>query len=154
MSKDLQKKETDRIDKDTFRGLTQKETLDNLEALAVKVEEMIIRRPLSEQEIELRKESLMQKSINQSVLLEQLDEIKQEFKSKLDPLKMELKQIITDLKTRTKEEEGDVYHIPDYTGGYMCFFDVEGALISKRPLLPEEKKEGEGLEVKISRKAV
>jgi hypothetical protein len=140
-----------KLTKDTFKGLKTKEVLDNLEAMAVKVEPMIIRRPLSEDEIELRKNEVVEKSIAKAVLDKQFDEVREEFKNQIDPLKSRLKTLIEDLQTRTKEEEGDVYHIPDYDEGFMCFYDAAGVLINKRPLHPEEKKQGDGLVVKIER---
>lgn len=127
------------MEKRMFQNEDAQTIKDNLEALAVRTEEMTITRQLTPEEKTKLQQDLSSIAIKRAILEDQLDEIKQKFKNEIDPLKITFKSTVTALRTSVLEQEGTVYQIPSHEEGMMGFYDESGNLINSRPLMPEEK---------------
>lgn len=94
---------------------------------------------LSQEEMDIRREQMVENCINLSDLDDQLNDIKSNFKEKIKPLVLLNKSILQELRTKQTRVSGMLYHIKNEETGMMETYDDLGALISTRRLRPEEK---------------
>lgn len=106
---------------------------------AIEVEKGTYMRPLSDEELREYKDSLAKTSIDQAVLLDELTEIKKDFKLKLDPLRSEISSCIDAIKNQSIMVTGDQYKLPDYDNQMIHIVDQEGNVILSRPMYPRER---------------
>ncbi|MFT3679468.1 MAG: hypothetical protein QM791_04295 [Ferruginibacter sp.] len=116
-----------------------KERIACMQEAAAKVEETKYQKPLSEDELAARRESLADDCIKLNQLEDELKEVKDEYKDKMDPLKLANKKRLEEIKTKQTTVDGVLYHIPDFEESMMETYDGEGELVSSRRLRPEEK---------------
>lgn len=108
---------------------------------ADKVETTTYFKPLSQEELDLRREKLTDNAITLSEYEDQKKEIMDDFKEKMKPLAEENKQILTEVKTRQAKVEGTLYHLANHDEGFMETYDEQGELVSSRRLRPDEKQQ-------------
>lgn len=94
---------------------------------------------LSQEEMDIRREQMVENSIKLSDLEDQLKEAKAEFKGKIEPLSLQNKALLQELRTKQARLSGMLYHIKNEETGMMETYDDLGVLISTRRLKPEEK---------------
>lgn len=98
-------------------------------------------RPLSQEEMDIRREQLTDNYIQLSTIEERQKESNAAFKQLMDPLKKSNAVMLMELKTKQQEVMGTVYEMPNYESGMMEVYDHEGEMISSRRLKPEEKRQ-------------
>ncbi len=117
--------------------------VDELETLlrgeSIGKEEMAYNRPLSEEELVVRKDDLSKNTILLSVINDELKEAKRQFKDKMDPIKTKVIEDIKAIKNKAVEVRGDVFKMPDYENKMIHMVDAKGHVITSRKMLPEER---------------
>lgn len=106
---------------------------------AAKVEQTSYQKPLSEDELIVRREQLADNCIKLNELEEKLKEVKDAYKLEMDPLKSDNKVLLNEIKTKQTTHDGVIYHMANHDEGMMEIYDSEGFIISERRLRPDEK---------------
>jgi hypothetical protein len=106
---------------------------------ADKIEETTYLKPLSEDELSVRREAFTEGSIKLGQMEDELEEVKEKYKEKMKPLKDQNKEVLYELKHRQAAVTGPLFLIADHDEGMMGTYDENGELISSRKLRPEEK---------------
>lgn len=122
-----------------IKNLPDDERLTLLVGENVKVEEQAYMKALTEEELHIRRERIVQVSLMKAVVEDELQQVKDEFKMKLDPLKSEFSQLLDELRVKMVEVTGKVYTLPDHENQMMHFIDERGNVLSSRRMLPEER---------------
>jgi len=108
---------------------------------ADKVEETTYLKPLTPEDLDIRREQLTDNAIELNDLEEEKKESMAGFKSRMDPLIKQNKGFLREIKTRQAEVDGILYHMANHDEGMMETFDETGELIASRRLRPEEKQQ-------------
>jgi hypothetical protein len=103
------------------------------------VEETRYTRTLSQDELDVKRESLADNCIEKNRLEEELKRIKSTYKDQIDPITEDNKILCQQIKTRQAEFVGHVFYFADHESGMMNSYDENGELIASRRLKPEEK---------------
>lgn len=118
-----------------------KQRLMLLQQNADHIEETTYYKPLTQEELDLRRENLTDNAIQLSEYEDDKKEMMADFKLKMDPLTKENKKLLTEVKTRQAEVSGNLYYLANHEDGMMETYDENGELISSRRLRPEEKQQ-------------
>lgn len=118
---------------------TAKDRLMMMQENAAKIDQTTYQKPLTEDELAERRETLADNCIKLNTKEDELKEIKDAFKAEMDPLKMINKRVLTEIKTKQTTVEGNLYHLQNFEDDMMEIYDSEGFMISSRRLRPEEK---------------
>lgn len=102
-------------------------------------EETSYLKDLTDEELDIKRETLTTNCITSNRLEEELKEIKSEYKAKIDPLKEETRELCHQVETRKEECKGILFHFADHELSIMNTFDELGEFVSSRRLKPEEK---------------
>jgi hypothetical protein len=94
---------------------------------------------LTREEIDGKRELLVDNLIKVSQAEDELNVHKAEFKSVADPLKLENKSLQFEVKTGKAEIKGRIFHFADHSNGTMNTYDEAGEFVSSRRLRPDEK---------------
>jgi hypothetical protein len=103
------------------------------------IEEMAYNRPLSEEELVVRKDELSKNTILLDVINDELKEAKRQFKDKMEPITAKIKEDLKAIRNKSVEIRGKVYKMPDYENKMIHMVDERGHVITSRKMLPEEK---------------
>jgi hypothetical protein len=106
---------------------------------ADRIEETTYFKPLSQDELDLRREKLTDNAILLSEFEDEKKDIMDTFKSKMKPLVDENKVIMEDVKRKQAEVTGKLFHMANHEEGLMETFDENGEFVSSRRLRPDEK---------------
>lgn len=106
-----------------------------------KVEATTYFKPLTPDELDIRREQLTDNAIELNDIEEEKKESMSEFKERMEPLVKANKNFLREIKTRQAEVKGVLYHIANHEEGMMETFDENGELIATRRLRPEEKQQ-------------
>lgn len=98
-------------------------------------------RDLSQDELDSRRELLVDNLTKISSAEEELSKHKQTFKMLADPLKLENKTLLVEVKTRKAEVNGQLFHIFNHEEGMRETYDEAGDLVGTRRLLPTERQQ-------------
>jgi gas vesicle protein len=96
---------------------------------------------LSQHEMDQRRETLAENSIEHFELSEQLKEVKADFKEKMEPLIRDNHKLMQEIKTGQAEVEGEIFFVPDHDNSMMETYNADGEMIASRRLKPEEKQQ-------------
>jgi hypothetical protein len=121
-----------------IKNLTPEERQTLLIGESVRSEEQAYMKALTEEELQIRRERIVQVSLLKAVVEDEFQQVKDEFKMKLDPLKDEFSQLLDELRVKMVEVTGKVYTLPDHENRMMHFVDESGNVLSSRRMLPEE----------------
>lgn len=94
---------------------------------------------LSQEELDAKREGLVDNLIKISQAEDELNEHKETFKSIANPLKLENKVLQVEVKTRKAEIKGRLFHFADHVNSVMNTYDESGEFVSSRRLRPDEK---------------
>lgn len=119
--------------------VSQETRLQLLQQNADHIEETTYFKPLTPDELDLRRELLTDNAIKLSEYEDEKKEIMNDFKTKMDPLAKQNKKLLTEVKTRQAEISGVLYLMANHDDGMMETYDANGELVSSRRLRPEEK---------------
>ncbi|KAB1228482.1 hypothetical protein [Chryseobacterium viscerum] len=127
------------MDKDVFKNMSPKDRSDNLQAMAHSTEETSYFKALTQEELDEKRETLVENEIKLSKLEVEKKKFMAENKRKADSIKKEKGSLLSAIDTRHEEIEGVLYHVDDQDNGLMYSFDANGEFISSRRLKPDEK---------------
>lgn len=94
---------------------------------------------LSQDELDAKREGLVDNLIKISQAEDELNRHKETFKSIANPLKIENKTLQVEVKTRKAEIKGRLFHFADHANSLMNTYDETGEFVSSRRLRPDEK---------------
>lgn len=106
-----------------------------------KMEHTTYQKPLSEDELNARREVLAENCIKLADLEDQKKEAMAEFKEKIDPVKGENMILLDEIRTKQTKVDGVLYHMANHNDGMMETYDHDGYLVSSRRLRPDEKQQ-------------
>ena len=119
---------------------SQAERLQALKNHADKIEENAsYERELTDEELDSKRETFVDNSINVSKLEDELNAYKKASKGKIEPIKIVNKGLQFEIKTKRTMEKGTLYHLANQDSGYMETYNEQGELIGKRRLRPDER---------------
>lgn len=121
--------------------LSVEERLNIMRNNADKVEETNYERDLTPEEVDIKRETLVDNLIAISGHEEKLDEAKAEFKKQAEPLKQENKKLQREVKYKKSEVEGLLFHMANHDDGMMEVYDQNGECVGSRRLRPDEKRQ-------------
>lgn len=107
-----------------------------LENSADSVEDLSYTKPFMPDEIRVFKDELSTAMILFDQLDEELDKIKDEYKSKMKPLKDETKILLTNIRNKASFITAKCYKFIE--GNEAGYYNADGELVYQRPLLPGE----------------
>lgn len=110
-----------------------------LEENADKIEKTDYLKPLSPEDLDIRRETLTDNAIALSEMEDEKKDTMADFKAKMDPLTKHNKLLLSEIKTRQAKCEGTLYHMANHEEGMMETYDETGEMILSRRLRPEEK---------------
>lgn len=120
-------------------GLSDKERIMILQQNADKIEQTTYQKPLSEEELNARKDQLTENSIKLGDLEEEKSEAVARFKEKIEPLKAVNKVLLFELRMKQAKVDGTLYHMANHEEGMMETYDEQGELVASRRLRPDER---------------
>ncbi|NML67635.1 hypothetical protein HHL22_20735 [Hymenobacter sp. RP-2-7] len=123
---------------DLFQGLSPKERADNLEALAHTIEEEPYMRPLGEEELTTRKNTLVDNSVTLNLLAEEKKAVTAEINGKATRLNKENKGLLDDITHQAVKEYGKVYSILSEDNRWVDKYNESGTWLSRRSAGPED----------------
>lgn len=130
--------------------MTQKEIVDNLEALAYKVVNDVYTKQLTSDELAVRKSRLAEVSIK----LAEIEQKRKEYLAEIKAMKQEPKQehgtLLDEIKHRSVRVEGRLFLVDDQEANMMYSFSEDGICVDARPLAPTEKQ----MVMKLTKKSV
>lgn len=103
--------------------------------------------PLTQTELDQRRETLASNSIKLFKKGEELKKVKAEFKKEMEPWVIENNQLMEEIDTKQAERDGEQFFVPnyepteDFPQGSMEVYDENGDLIFVRRLQPAERQE-------------
>lgn len=112
---------------------------DKLETYAVSITTQEIPRYFTEEEIDNLKSLLADNSVKISRASLALARAKKIYKEATKGIIKTNAEIVIELREGYEQVEGTVYEIDDQDAGMMLSYDVQGNLLSKRPLKPNER---------------
>lgn len=127
------------MDVNRIKSLSVEDRKAVLESEALAIEEGKYTKPLSPDELLFYKDQLSENSIKQSELLDELGEVKKEFKAKLEPIQNTIKKSLSAVKFKAIECEGRLYKMADFEDQMIHKVDELGNVIHSRKMLPEER---------------
>jgi hypothetical protein len=96
-------------------------------------------KPLTVDEIAYYKDLLAEKSILQATILDELKDVKADFKARLEPVGNDIKKSLSAVKFKQIECEGTLYKMADFETKTIHNVDELGNIITSRSMLPEER---------------
>jgi hypothetical protein len=127
------------MDVERLKTLSGEDRKSVLESEAIAIEEGKYEKPLTPDELLYYKDELAQNSINQAVILDEFQEIKEEYKEKLKPIKLKISEAISAVKYKSIPKEGRLYKLADFEDQMIHKVDEMGNVIHSRKMLPEER---------------
>lgn len=94
---------------------------------------------LTDEELDIKRETLTTNCIKVNHLEEELKGIKAGFKAEIDPLKEETRELCRQVETKKEEVKGTLFHFADHEASVMNTYDEAGEFVQSRRLKPEEK---------------
>ncbi len=117
---------------DLFQGLSPKERADNLEALAHLIDEESYRKPLTTEELTIRKDNLVNNSVELNLLAEEKRAITAELNGKAKRLNQLNRSLLDDITYESVEAKGKVYSILSEEGKWVDRYNEDGVWLARR----------------------
>lgn len=115
------------------------ERMEALESHADKIEDTSYLKPLTQEEMDSRREILSDNFIQLADIEEEKKESDDAFKERMGPIKAHNKVLLMEIRHRQAQVAGRLYHVANHAESMMETYNAEGELIATRRLLPEEK---------------
>jgi hypothetical protein len=96
-------------------------------------------RPLSDEELDEKRELLADNSIRLSELGDELKTTTSIIKSKMTPLKKGNETLLTEIKTRQEQCDGTLYNMHDHASRMVITYNEKGEFIKSRRMRPDER---------------
>lgn len=127
------------MDIDRLKTMTAEDRKLVLESEAIAVEEGKYEKPLSPEELAFYKDEVADNAIKQAMIIDELTDIKKNFKAKLEPIAITIKTALRNIKHKSMEQDGRLYKVADFEDQMIHKVDELGNVISSRKMLPEER---------------
>lgn len=127
------------MDIERLKTLSESDRKAVLESEALAVEEGKYQKPLTHDEVLYYKDILAENSINQAVILDEFQQVKDSYKERLKPIKEVISESLQAIKTKSIEKEGRLYKMADFEDQMIHKVDEAGNVIHSRKMLPEER---------------
>lgn len=118
----------------------QRDRVQALQESAAKIEQKEYYTPLTQGDLDLKREQFTDNSIWLGNEKAKMKELVDTHKENIKPKAEENMQLLQEITTKQSKKEGIIYHVPDYDNGIMVTYDEEGEFVESRRLRPEEKK--------------
>lgn len=115
------------------------ERVQFLEDNSDKMESTMYFRPLSQDDLDAKRELLADNAIKLDELNDEKKAANDEFKGKMNPIIHKNKALLKEIKSRQEEVNGTIFHVANHDSGFMETYDCEGDIIATRKLRPGER---------------
>lgn len=123
----------------TLKDKSEEDRMGVLEGENIAVEEQAYMKPLTPEELAIKKDDLANAAILKAVIEEELSQVKAQYKDKIEPLRLIVQESIEAIKNKAVEVKGKVYKMADYENQMIHIVDPLGNVLSSRRMLPEER---------------
>ncbi len=113
--------------------------MDHIRNISVSSERMSVKHTFVDSETEKMKDDFINRQVSITLLKEQLDAVKEEFKAKIKPLEQSQSETLTQIRSGFVEELKEVFLVPDFENGVMQYFTEDGTEVFSRKLRADEK---------------
>lgn len=127
------------MDIEKLKDLPEEDRLSTLDSNALTVEEGKYEKPLSPEELLYYKDQLADDSIQQAIILDEFQRVKESFKERLKPIKQRIGESLSAVKFKSIQKEGKIWKLADFDDHMIHKVDQAGNIISSRKMLPEER---------------
>ncbi len=120
--------------------LSDHERIQVMQDTAEKVEETEYLVPLTQEDLDIKREQFTDNSIwlgNENVKIKEAVSL---HKDSIKPKATENAKLLQEITTKQEVKTGIIYHIADYDNSLMVTYDQQGDFVSSRRLRPDEKK--------------
>lgn len=117
----------------------QKDRVQALQEAATKIEQKEYYTPLTQADLDLKREQFTDNSIYLGNEKSKIKEIVDNHKETIKPKVEENTKLLYEITTKQEKREGVLYHIPDFETSVMTTYDENGDFVESRRLRPEEK---------------
>lgn len=117
----------------------QKDRIQALQDSAEKIESKEYYTPLSQGDLDLKREQFTDNSIWLGNEKAKIKELVDAHKDNIKPKADENSKLLYEITTKQEKREGILYHVPDYEARIMTVYDEAGEFVESRRLRPEEK---------------
>lgn len=122
-----------------LKDLTVQDRKDQINAMFSKAEEKIYMKPLTREELAIRKDEMAEATIMLNTLEEEFKQIKEAHKIKVAPHEVKQRAALDAIRNQAVEVKGNVYTIPDHDNNMIHEVTEEGQVLASRPMLPNER---------------
>ena len=122
-----------------LKEMSEEDRKSVLESESVSIEEHVYTKPLSPEELAIKKDEFANTAMVQAAILDELAEVKAKYKERLEPLKENIKELLNAIRTKSTTQHGKVFRLADYENQMMHTVDPSGNVLSSRRMLPEER---------------
>ena len=127
------------MDIERLKSLSNEDRKLVLQSEALAIVEGKFVKPLGPEELAYYKDQLAEKSILQATILDELKDVKADFKARLDPVATDISKALSAVKFKQIECDGTLYKMADFDNKLIHQVDDLGNIISSRQMLPEER---------------
>lgn len=122
-----------------LKDLSEEDRQSVLQGESIAIEEHGYMKPLSTEELAIKKDELANAAILKAIIEDELAEIKAQYKDKIEPLRITVGECIDAIKNKAVEVHGKVYKLADYENQMIHVVDPLGNVLNSRRMLPEER---------------
>jgi hypothetical protein len=119
--------------------LSRHEKAEFLRTNATNIKEGFYFKKFTEDELNEKKDTLVDTCINIDIKEEQFSDVKKTWSEEIKAIKKERSTLTSVIKQKGEDAEGEIFEFADHESGYMVSFDIDGNEINRRRLRPEEK---------------
>lgn len=127
------------MQKTILDGVSEHQRLQVLRDTADSIENTTYLKPLSQDELDIKREEYFENQIKLTAFSDELSEIKSSYKDKTKPLHEANRTLLQEVRTRQTEIVGTLFHMANHETGFMETYNEKTELISTRRLRPDEK---------------
>lgn len=102
-------------------------------------EEQVYLRPLTPEELAIKREEHSNASILVDEMTDEFAKIKSQHKEKIAPINAKRKAALMAIRQKAVQITGKVWKLPDHENMLMHFISDDGQHLSSRPMLPQER---------------
>lgn len=122
-----------------FQDLPPEERAKTLKDNCCKIEETLVTRPFTHDELKEYESNLAKKSVELQVEKIKFDKLKKEHELKTKPMIESISETTKSLRLRYSETMEDVVLMDNHETGMMESYDMDGIFLNERPLRPSER---------------
>lgn len=123
---------------DLFQGLSPKERADNLESLAHRISEEPYLRPLTDEELDARKNNLVDNAVELNLIAEEKKAVTAELNGRATRLSKLNKGLLDDITHKAVKAMGTVYEILTEDNCWVDKYNEDGLWLGRRRASSED----------------